>query len=142
VVVGEAEDEIRGAAARVVARARSSKARRSRRRIRVHHRRLEAGLVPRCPALRRRLASPSDVQVPGGETREEAAAAREIVVLVRRRELMSVVLRVETCHRVAHLTPLTGHLISSITATLFGDDEFIPREVSPESFLSTASTRR
>ena len=42
-----------------------------------------------------------------------------------------------------HLTPLDGaRLISSIAATLFGYDEFILREVSPESLLSTAPTRR
>jgi hypothetical protein len=41
-----------------------------------------------------------------------------------------------------HLTPLDGaRLISSITATLFGYDEFILREISPETFLA-ASTRR
>jgi hypothetical protein len=39
-----------------------------------------------------------------------------------------------------HLTPLDGaRVISSITATLFGYDEFILREVSPESLL--AATR-
>ena len=42
-----------------------------------------------------------------------------------------------------HLTPLDGaRVISSITATLFGYDEFILREVSPESLLATASMRR
>ena len=42
-----------------------------------------------------------------------------------------------------HLTPLDGaRVISSITATLFGYDEFILREVSPESLLATASARR
>jgi hypothetical protein len=42
-----------------------------------------------------------------------------------------------------HLTPLDGaRVISSITATLFGYDEFILREISPESLLATASTRR
>jgi hypothetical protein len=41
------------------------------------------------------------------------------------------------------LTPLDGaRVISSITATLFGYDEFILREVSPESLLATASMRR
>jgi hypothetical protein len=41
-----------------------------------------------------------------------------------------------------HLTPLDGaRLISSITATLFGYDEFILREISPETFLA-ASARR
>ena len=40
------------------------------------------------------------------------------------------------------LTPLDGaRVISSITATLFGYDEFILREVSAESLLATASPR-
>ncbi len=38
-----------------------------------------------------------------------------------------------------HVTPLEGaRVISSITATLFGYDEFILREVSAESLLTTA----
>lgn len=38
-----------------------------------------------------------------------------------------------------HLTPLDGaRLISSITATLFGYDEFILREVSPEALLASS----
>ena len=42
-----------------------------------------------------------------------------------------------------HLTPLDGaRVISSITATLFGYDEFILREISPESWLATTPTRR
>jgi hypothetical protein len=42
-----------------------------------------------------------------------------------------------------HLTPLDGaRLISSITATLFGYDEFILREISPETFLAASSARR
>jgi len=41
------------------------------------------------------------------------------------------------------LTPLDGaRVISSITATLFGYDEFILREVSAESLLATTSARR
>jgi hypothetical protein len=41
-----------------------------------------------------------------------------------------------------HLTPLDGaRLISSITATLFGYDEFILREISPETFLAAQSRR-
>jgi hypothetical protein len=41
------------------------------------------------------------------------------------------------------LTPLDGaRVISSITATLIGYDEFILREVSPESLLATAGNRR
>jgi hypothetical protein len=42
-----------------------------------------------------------------------------------------------------HLTPLDGaRLISSITATLFGYDEFILREISPETLLATATSKR
>ena len=41
------------------------------------------------------------------------------------------------------LTPLDGaRLISSITATLFGYDEFILREISPETWLASAPMRR
>jgi hypothetical protein len=41
------------------------------------------------------------------------------------------------------LTPLDGaRVISSITATLFGYDEFILREASPETLLAAASGRR
>ena len=40
-----------------------------------------------------------------------------------------------------YLTPLDGaRLISSITATLFGYDEFILREISPESWLASSPT--
>jgi hypothetical protein len=42
-----------------------------------------------------------------------------------------------------HLTPLDGaRVISSITATLFGYDEFILREMSAESLLATPPPRR
>ena len=42
-----------------------------------------------------------------------------------------------------HLTPLDGaRLISSITATLFGYDEFILREFSPEGLLAGTSQKR
>ena len=42
-----------------------------------------------------------------------------------------------------YLTPLDGaRLISSITATLFGYDEFILREVSAESLLAATPMRR
>ena len=42
-----------------------------------------------------------------------------------------------------YLTPLDGaRLISSITATLFGYDEFILREFSPETLLAGSSGRR
>jgi hypothetical protein len=41
------------------------------------------------------------------------------------------------------LTPLDGaRVISSITATLFGYDEFILREASPETLLAASSARR
>jgi hypothetical protein len=42
-----------------------------------------------------------------------------------------------------HLSPLEGaRLISSITATLFGYDEFILREFSPEALLSSGDSAR
>ena len=42
-----------------------------------------------------------------------------------------------------NLTPLDGaRVISSITATLFGYDEFILREISPETWLASAPMRR
>jgi hypothetical protein len=42
-----------------------------------------------------------------------------------------------------HLSPLDGaRVISSITATLFGYDEFILREVSAESLLASTPARR
>lgn len=42
-----------------------------------------------------------------------------------------------------HLTPLDGaRLISSIAATLFGYDEFILREISPETLLAGNTPRR
>jgi hypothetical protein len=41
------------------------------------------------------------------------------------------------------LTPLDGaRTISSLTATLLGYDEFILREVSPETLLANTPTRR
>ena len=54
-----------------------------------------------------------------------------------------LVKEVRTAVEKQHLTPLDGaRVISSIAATLFGYDEFILREVSPESLLATASARR
>jgi hypothetical protein len=42
-----------------------------------------------------------------------------------------------------NVTPLAGaRVISSITATLFGYDEFILREISAESLLATTPTTR
>ena len=42
-----------------------------------------------------------------------------------------------------YLTPLDGaRVISSITATLFGYDEFILREISPETWLASTPVRR
>jgi hypothetical protein len=42
-----------------------------------------------------------------------------------------------------YLTPLDGaRVISSITATLFGYDEFILREISPETWLASAAPAR
>ena len=41
-----------------------------------------------------------------------------------------------------YLTPLDGaRVISSISATLFGYDEFILREISPESWLASTPSR-
>jgi hypothetical protein len=41
------------------------------------------------------------------------------------------------------VTPLDGaRVISSIAATLFGYDEFILREISPETLLAASPTRR
>jgi hypothetical protein len=41
------------------------------------------------------------------------------------------------------LTPLDGaRVISAIAATLFGYDEFILREISPETLLAAGPTRR
>jgi hypothetical protein len=41
-----------------------------------------------------------------------------------------------------HLTPLDGaRVVSSIAATLFGYDEFILREISPETLLASPSRR-
>jgi len=59
----------------------------------------------------------------------------------------------QACERLVHevrtsvekkqLTPLDGaRVISSITATLFGYDEFILREFSPETLLATTPHRR
>ena len=50
---------------------------------------------------------------------------------------------VKTSVEKGYLTPLDGaRMISSITATLFGYDEFILREISPETFLATTSSAR
>jgi hypothetical protein len=50
---------------------------------------------------------------------------------------------VKTSVEKGYLTPLDGaRLISSITATLFGYDEFILREISPETWLASAPARR
>jgi hypothetical protein len=49
---------------------------------------------------------------------------------------------VKTSVEKGYLTPLDGaRLISSISATLFGYDEFILREVSAESLLATTPPR-
>ena len=41
-----------------------------------------------------------------------------------------------------HLSPLEGaRVISSLTATLFGYDEFILREISPETLLASSMGR-
>jgi hypothetical protein len=42
-----------------------------------------------------------------------------------------------------HLTPLDGaRTISAVAATLFGYDEFILREISPETLLAATPSRR
>ena len=49
---------------------------------------------------------------------------------------------VKTSVEKGYLTPLDGaRLISSISATLFGYDEFILREISPESWLASTPRR-
>jgi hypothetical protein len=54
-----------------------------------------------------------------------------------------LVKEVRTAVEKTYLTPLDGaRVISSITATLFGYDEFILREVSPESLLASTPVRR
>ena len=50
---------------------------------------------------------------------------------------------VKTSVEKGYLTPLDGaRLISSISATLFGYDEFILREISPETWLASTPSRR
>jgi hypothetical protein len=50
---------------------------------------------------------------------------------------------VRTSVEKSQVTPLDGaRLISSIAATLFGYDEFILREISPETLLSAMPARR
>ena len=50
---------------------------------------------------------------------------------------------VKTSVEKGFLTPLDGaRQVSSISATLFGYDEFILREVSPETLLATTPNRR
>jgi hypothetical protein len=54
-----------------------------------------------------------------------------------------LVKEVRTAVEKKYLTPLDGaRLISSITATLFGYDEFILREISPETWLASATPAR
>jgi hypothetical protein len=54
-----------------------------------------------------------------------------------------LVKEVRTAVEKKYLTPLDGaRVISSITATLFGYDEFILREISPESLLASTQIRR
>jgi hypothetical protein len=49
---------------------------------------------------------------------------------------------VRTAVEKKYLTPLDGaRVISSIAATLFGYDEFILREISPETLLATPARR-
>ena len=54
-----------------------------------------------------------------------------------------LVKEIEAAVEKQHVTPLDGaRVISSITATLFGYDEFILREISAESLLATTPVRR
>ena len=54
-----------------------------------------------------------------------------------------LVKEIQTAVEKEHLTPLDGaRLISSVAATLFGYDEFILREISPETFLASTPSRR
>ena len=54
-----------------------------------------------------------------------------------------LVREVRTAVEKQQLTPLDGaRVISSIAATLFGYDEFILRELSPEALLAAPSPRR
>jgi hypothetical protein len=54
-----------------------------------------------------------------------------------------LVKEVQTAVEKQQVTPLDGaRVISSITATLFGYDEFILREISAESLLATTPTQR
>ena len=54
-----------------------------------------------------------------------------------------LVKEVRTAVEKQYLTPLDGaRVISSITATLFGYDEFILREISPETWLASTPARR
>ena len=54
-----------------------------------------------------------------------------------------LVAQVRTAVEKKQLTPLDGaRVISAIAATLFGYDEFILREISPESLLAAAPTRK
>ena len=54
-----------------------------------------------------------------------------------------LVKEIQTAVEKQHLTPLDGaRTISSLTAALFGYDEFILREVSPETLLATTPSRR
>jgi hypothetical protein len=51
--------------------------------------------------------------------------------------------QVRTAVEKKQLTPLDGaRVISAIAATLFGYDEFILREISPETLLAAGPTRK
>ena len=54
-----------------------------------------------------------------------------------------LVTQVRTAVEKKQLTPLDGaRVISAIAATLFGYDEFILREISPETLLAAGTTRK
>ena len=65
------------------------------------------------------------------------------VVVVAPSESRELIKEVRSSVEKKQVTPLDGaRLISSIAATLFGYDEFILREISPETFLAATPSRR
>jgi hypothetical protein len=53
----------------------------------------------------------------------------------------TLVKEVRTAVEKKHLTPLDGARVISSIAAIFGYDEFILREISPETLLATPSRR-
>jgi hypothetical protein len=90
----------------------------------------------------RRLYSMATTITPSLVQRYAAMDPREFGESVQPRWQVAerLVNEVRTVVESKHLTPLDGaRLISSITATLFGYDEFILREFSPEALLASSS---